>query len=67
MKNKNKNWSLIIPKEKLGTQKNLEVEIEIPESELLSEKLTLEELIERVANALISNGVFPIRKEVGNE
>ena len=47
---KNKNWSLFIPKEKLGIQKNLEVVIEIPKSELLSASLTLDELIEKIAN-----------------
>lgn len=64
---KNKNWSLIIPKEKLGIQENLEVEVEITKSELLSDSLTLDELIEKIANVFISNGVFSNRKEVGNE
>lgn len=64
---KNKNWSLIIPKEKLGIQENLEVEVEIPKSELLSDSLTLDELIEKIADVFISNGVFSNRKEVGNE
>lgn len=63
----NKNWSLFIPKEKLGIQKNLEVEVEIPQSELLSDSLTLDELIEKIADVFISNGVFSNRKEVGNE
>lgn len=64
---KNKNWSLFIPKEKLGIQENLEVEIEIPKSEILSDSLTLDELIEKIANVFISNGVLSNRKEVGNE
>lgn len=64
---KNKNWSLIIPKEKLGIQENLEVEVEITKSELLSDSLTLDELIEKIADVFISNGVFSNRKEVGNE
>jgi hypothetical protein len=64
---KNKNWSLFIPKEKLGIQKNLEVVIEIPKSELLSASLTLDELIEKIANSFISNGIFSNRKEVDNE
>jgi hypothetical protein len=63
----NKNWSLFIPKKKLGIQKNLEVVIEIPKSELLSDSLTLDDLIEKIANSFISNGVFSNRKEVGNE
>ena len=62
-----KNWSMIIPKEKLGIQENLKVEVEIPKSELLSDSLTLDELIEKIANVFISNGVFSNRKEVGNE
>ncbi len=62
-----KNWSMIIPKEKLGIQENLEVEVEIPKSELLSDSLTLDELIEKIADVFISNGVFSNRKEVGNE
>lgn len=63
----NKNWSLFIPKEKLGIQKNLKVEVEIPKSELLSDSLTLDELIEKITNVFISNDVFSNRKEVGNE
>ena len=58
---------MIIPKEKLGIQENLKVEVEIPKSELLSDSLTLDELIEKIANVFISNGVFSNRKEVGNE
>lgn len=62
-----KPWSAKIPVENMGAQKEMEVIFDIPQSELLSDSLTLEELLELIANAINKSDVFSNRKEVSNE
>jgi hypothetical protein len=62
-----KEWSAKIPVENMGAQKEMEVIFDISKSELLSDSLTLEDLLELIANAINTSDVFSNRKEVGSE
>lgn len=59
-----KKWSVLIPTENLRTQKEMEVIIDIPKSEIPSKLLSLDELITKSVNT--SGNKFD-RREVGNE
>ncbi len=62
-----KEWSAKIPVENMGAQKEMEVIFDIPKSDLLSDSLTLEDLLELIANAINTSDVFSNRKEADNE
>lgn len=62
-----KPWSAKIPVENMGAQKEMEVIFDIPKSELLSDSLSLEDILELIANAVNTSDVFSNRREVGNE
>ena len=62
-----KKWSALIPVGNLGTQKKMEVIIDIPKSEILSKLLPLDELLELITKSVNTSGNKFDRREVGNE
>lgn len=62
-----KNWSAFIPKEKLGTKNDIEVIFEIPKSEIESNFLSVDKILDLIAKSIISNGVQLNRGEVAND
>lgn len=62
-----KKWCAKIPVENMGAQKEMNVNFDISKLKLLSDSITLEDLLELIAKSVNTSDVFSNRKEVGNE
>ena len=62
-----KKWSAFNPKEKLGTKNDMEVIFEILNSEIITNFLSVDEVLDEIAKSIISHDVHIDGEEVKND